>query len=175
MAYIKEWLSMGSASSYSFPRQKSPRNYSFWVLPCPPVVSYTPRRDHRARTINRRATVAPRFIVGATLGRKSDASLPNSYQRAAGSALVCLVRRADDHHRGERRNGPHRPGGGPGRASRSAEQSARPAANVAFGVPYREGFTIPKGKSGVESRFIALVLKKYPKYCSTHNDLVTPP
>ena len=27
---------------HPFPRQKSPRNYSFWVLSCPPVVSYTP-------------------------------------------------------------------------------------------------------------------------------------
>ena len=26
------------------PGQKSPRNYSFWVLSCPPVVSYTPQK-----------------------------------------------------------------------------------------------------------------------------------
>ena len=32
---------------HPFPRQKSPRNYSFWVLSSLLVVSYTPQRDQR--------------------------------------------------------------------------------------------------------------------------------
>ena len=32
---------------HPFPRQKSPRNYSFWVLSSLLVVSYTFQRDHR--------------------------------------------------------------------------------------------------------------------------------
>src|SRR5713226_4720925 len=38
---------MGGASSYSFPGQKSPRNYSFWVLSSLLLVSYASQRHYR--------------------------------------------------------------------------------------------------------------------------------
>jgi hypothetical protein len=40
-------MALDGGRLHPFPRQKSPRNYSFWVLSSLLVVSYTFQRDHR--------------------------------------------------------------------------------------------------------------------------------
>src|SRR6266568_8008347 len=81
-------------------------------------------------------------------GRMKDDSLPDSFQRAARSALVGLVGRIGGDPRGERGNGSYWRGGRSGRAVRPDQQSARPPFDVNLCLPARGGFTIQRGSKG---------------------------